>query len=318
MLLATKEGLIRIHFEQDLWKITDHYLDHTLITCVCHYQGVLLAGTPNGLYRSTDDGATWENNAPGLEIPHIRWLAVNPDQSGQWFAGTEPAAIFISLDHGATWQACSDVSRLRDQHRWSLPYSPEAGCVRDFAFGGEQIYAAVEVGGVLVSKDSGNTWQLAKGSDGKPSFASPPPGLVHPDVHSLETNPQKDDYVYAATGGGLYHSTDKGDTWAFLYNCYIRALWLDPKDPKHLIAGPGDGVGRDGRIEESRDGGHTWRSISDDLNSPWPNTMPERFVQIEDRLFCILDDGRLLTANIKQLIWQEILSDTAGINCIAA
>jgi hypothetical protein len=130
-------------------------------------------------------------------------MAFSPDNSSLVLAGTEPANIFISRDSGNSWHACPEVAGLRDKFKWSLPYSPEAGCVRDFAFNGSRGYAAVEVGGVLVSDDNGETWRLAEGSDGKPDLEGPPEPLIYPDVHSLEVHPSSPDLVSAPTGGGF-------------------------------------------------------------------------------------------------------------------
>jgi hypothetical protein len=62
--------------------------------------------------------------------------------------------------------------------------------VRWFAFHGERIYAAVEIGA---------TWRLVEGSTGDPDFNAPVPRtLLHPDV------------LLAATMCGLYRSLDGG------------------------------------------------------------------------------------------------------------
>ena len=130
-----------------------------------------------------------------------------------------------------------------------------------------RMYAAVEVGGVLVSDDSGETWHLVEGSDGKPDLSREFGTMVHADVHSITVHPTSCEIITAATGGGLFRSADGGATWKNLYPCYIRAMWVDPEDPQHMIAGPADGVSRNGRIEESFDGGWTWQSCLGRLES---------------------------------------------------
>jgi hypothetical protein len=101
-----------------------------------------------------------------------------------------------------------------------------------------------------------------------------------------------------------------------LYNCYCRALWLDPDDAEHVIFGPADRVGAVGRIEESRDGGKSWHAASGDLDVPWPRTMLERLQQIGDELYAVLADGRLLVALLATLDWQFILEDVGGVNSV--
>lgn len=126
------------------------------------------------------------------------------------------------------------------------------------------------------------------------------------------------DLMTAATGGGLYRSTDGGNTWKNLYRCYVRAAWVDQSDPQHLIAGPADGVSRNGRIEESYDGGRTWQSASDGMKAPWPRHMVERFAQIDENLFAILSNGELWIKPLSRNSWQRVLPEIGQIKAMAA
>jgi photosystem II stability/assembly factor-like uncharacterized protein len=249
----------------------------------------------------------------------VRWLAYHPDVSDLEFVGTEPAGIFVSHDGAATWRGCPEVEALRDRYGWFLPYSPEAGCIRGFAFHGDRVYAAVEVGGVLRSDDCGETWRLAGGSTGEPTFNVPPAPLVFADVHWIETHPAAPDLVHAATAEGLYRSIDGGDTWSVSHEgSYCRAVWIDPADPEHIVLSPADSVTRkNGRIEESRDGGDSWDRASEGLDLPWPDRMVERFVRVGDQLLAITNDGRLYAASLPALCWDRILGETEGVQAVA-
>lgn len=314
---ATRTGLLICQRERKGWQTGDRVLHDEHITSVIAREGVILAGTTRGIQRSNDGGQHWQSVNDGLTTHHVRWLACHPEISDLEFAGTEPAGIFVSQDGADHWSERPEVALLRDEHEWMLPYSPEAGCVRGFAFQGQRIYAAVEVGGVLRSDDGGQSWALAAGSSGNPDLSGPPGPLVYPDVHDIAVHPSSPDLIFAATGGGLYRSDNGGDTWALLYDCYCRALWLDPADPAHLIFGPASGVGVGGRIEATFDGGLTWRLASDGLTVPWLRTMPERLLQVNDELFCVLDDGRLLTASLEKLVWTTIFNETYGVTALA-
>ena len=315
-ILATEQGLFICERDADSWVQSVRGLTDQNVTSVIAREGVILAGTENGVFRSDDEGKTWEEASNGLTARHIRWMAFHPDVSDLEFAGTEPANIFVSHDGSNSWRACDEVAGLRDQYKWSLPYSPEAGCVRGFAFHGSRVYAAVEVGGVLCSDDKGETWQLAEGSDGNPSLEGPPEPFVYPDIHSLEVHPSSPDLVYAPTGGGFYRSNDGGKTWTLFYDCYCRAVWVDPHDPEHLILGPADYVDSNGRIEESRDGGKSWSLASNGLKVPWRRGMVERFFQADDELFAVLSNGQLLSAPLSTLEWHRILPEITDINAI--
>ena len=317
LFLATENGVVTAERAGEGWHAIAHSLVGKQVTSLIAREQVVLAGTTDGVFRSDDDGQTWQVASSGLTNSHVRWLAYHPDISDREFAGTEPAGIFVSHDGAQTWRACPEVALLRDRYRWSLPYSPEAGCVRGFAFHASHAYAAVEVGGVLRSDDGGESWRLAEGSDGRPDLNGPPAPFIYPDVHSIAVHPLSPDLVYAPTGGGFYHSTDGGKTWSCLYGCYCRAVWLDPSDARHLILGPADGVDSLGRIEESRDGGQTWRPASRRLHVPWQRHMVERFFQFGQELLAVLSNGELLAAPLRTLEWIQILPRVKNVAAVA-
>lgn len=322
LVLAAADGLVVCHQAAGAWREIRRGLAGQEVTCTIARQGVILAGTRQGIYRSDDLGDTWREASTGLSVGYVRWLAYHPQYADREYAGTEPAGIFVSHDGGGAWRECPEVVRLREAGRWFLPYSPEAGCVRGFAFQGPRGYAAVEVGGVLVSDDVGETWKLVEGGTGKGSLTIPRSTFVASDVHSVEVHPSSEDLVFAATHNGLYRSGDGGKTWTHLYECYCRAAWIDPADPNHILLGPADNVDSDGRIEETRDGGGTWRPLSAGVATPWPDHMVERFMPFDDGaqdgyLLAVLSNGELLAAPRSSFAWERILPHVEDINAVA-
>lgn len=313
LFLATEDGVVVCQREDEQWRETRRGLEGQLVTSVIAREGVALVGTTEGVYRSDDQGASWQEASAGLAVRYIRWLAFHPDVSDFEFAGTEPAAIFISRDGGENWRGCPEVMEMRDQNRWSLPYSPEAGCVRGFAFNGQRGYAAVEDGGVLVSDDGGEHWRLAAGSRGRADHR-PATGFIHSDVHSIEAHPSSPELVFAPTGGGLYRSVDGGASWTpILPYSYCRAVWVDPRDPNHLVSGPAEGVDTNGRIEMTWNGGASWQQANTGLNTPWRHAMVERFLPIGGELLAVLSDGKLLSTPLQTLEWRQILPEVEGV-----
>jgi photosystem II stability/assembly factor-like uncharacterized protein len=306
LLLATAHGFVTLARDGDGWREVLRGLEKQQVTSVIAREGVILAGTTDGVFRSDDLGHSWRAASAGLTHRHVRWMAYHPDISDFEFVGTEPAAIFISRDGAESWQECPDVARLREHYRWSMPYSPEAGCVRGFAFHGQRAYAAVEVGGVLRSDDGGISWRMSSDV----GYREP---LVNPDIHSIATHPASPDLVFAPTAGGFYRSPDGGASWSRRFICYCRAAWIDPSDPNHIILGPADSVDRNGRIEHSRDGGHTWAAASSGLDVPWRRHMVERFVAAGDDLLAVLSNGELLSAPLATLEWRRVLPADAGV-----
>lgn len=322
LILATTDGVVVCEpsqhggHENNEWRELRRGLRGQATTSVIAREEVILAGTRAGVFRSDDLGATWHETSQGLSTRYVRWLSYHPDISDFELAGTEPAGIYISHDGGESWHDRPEVAAMRDEHGWSLPYSPEAGCVRGFAFHGERGYAAVEVGGVLISNDRGETWRLADGSQG--NMAYPQPGTIHPDVHSIEVHPSSPDLLYAPTGGGFYRSWDGGKTWSLHYRGYCRAVWVDPGDPKHLVLGIAEGVDYNGRIELSHDGGSNWQAASLGLDVPWRRHMVERFARVGDELLAVLSNGELIAAPLAALEWRYILKEINGVKAVTS
>ncbi len=311
LIVATSRGVyVCTHLAGGWSSPATRGLEGQSVTSVIAREGVILAGTRDGVFRSDDLGRTWREASAGLTDRHVRWMAYHPDIPDFEFAGTEPAGIFVSRDGAERWRACPEVEALRQAHRWYLPYSSAAGCVRGFAIHGRFAYAAVEVGGVLRSEDSGETWELAGGSPGV--FSRTLAASVHPDVHSILVHPSSPDLVYAPTGGGFYRSSDGGQSWALRYNSYCRAAWVDPADPDHILLGPADDVDRNGRIEETRDGGLSWQPAGQGLDVPWRRHMVERFYQSGPELLAVLSNGELLSAPLASLAWRPILPEIEG------
>ncbi|MBN1642620.1 MAG: hypothetical protein JXA09_15400 [Anaerolineae bacterium] len=322
LYVASQDGLFIAERADGAWRVARRGLAGRSVSSVVACEGLVLAGTADGVYRSDDDGATWREASANLTIRRVRWMARPVDCLAFVLAGTEPAGIYVSRNGGTSWVSCPEVEELRDAHGWSLPYSPRAGCVRGFAIHGTgayaaRAYAAVEVGGVLCSTDSGETWQLVDGSDGNPDIYRPYGRMIHPDVHAIAVHPLSPDRVTAATGGGLYRSDDGGATWRCVYRCYCRAAWVDPDDPAHVVFGPADGVSRGGRIEASHDGGRTWHATAEGLGAPWDRHMVERFARDGSELLAVLSNGELWSAPLSTMRWRRILADVPGVRCAA-
>ena len=289
LYLGTDDGLAVFEGQQEEWRPRYVRLRGSRITAVAAAGQRVWAGTPDGLWRSRDGGATWSPSNEGLSVRHLRALAVH---SGHLLAGTEPAAVFVSRDDGETWAKAPDVARLRDAHGWSLPYSPAAGCVRDFVGAGERLYAAAEVGGVLCSDDAGGAWRLLGGG-------------CHADVHALAWHAAHPARIYAATGGGRYRSLDAGRHWELVGEGYTRAVWIDPDRPEIVLAGPARYVGAMGRIERSSDAGDTWSLASDGLQVPM-NAMIESLSSAGSHVLALTSEGALYTARRGVWMWHPL------------
>ncbi len=309
--LATSQGIAVVEREDEHWRVRRWAMTDAFVTSIISDGETIIAGTKNGIFHSNSQGEAWQMVNHGLSVRYIRWLAAHPDYPKRVFAGTEPAGIYLSQDGGLSWQVCPEVGEMRDKNGWYLPYSPEAGCVRGFAFHGADCFAAVEVGGILISRDYGETWTLNQRHQS-------PGRNIHPDVHFVATHPSSGNLVAAPTGGGFFLSDDGGATWSNRYTgCYCRAVWWNPVNPDHMLLGAADWVDRNGRIEESIDGGKTWTEVSSGLDLPWHNHMVERFSQVGDYLFAVLSNGEMFATSLDRWDWYRVLPEIRNVKAVA-
>src|SRR5258707_11554531 len=118
LLLATTDGLGVYAREAAGWRAVRKGLASRRVTCVLAREGVILAGSQAGVWRSDDLGESWRAANAGLTQPYVRWLAFHPDISDFEVAGTEPAGIFVSRDGDARWREWPQIGQPRDTPDW--------------------------------------------------------------------------------------------------------------------------------------------------------------------------------------------------------
>ncbi len=203
ILVGSDDGLCLIRWlegEKSGTVVSRGFEGETVSSFVRSGDGVLAAVPERGLFRSADGGTTWEPLADRLDGARITTLAAAP--SGSLLAGTEPAALHVSRDGGATWAELESFAALESTEDWS-EYGGRAAHVEAIAFDrhdANRVYVGVEIGGAYRSDDAGATWVGIN------------EGLFD-DIHDFAVDPRDGSRVLAATGGGLYTSQDRGADW---------------------------------------------------------------------------------------------------------
>lgn len=285
----------------------------------------ILAGSyGQGMFRSTDGGATWAPANEGLTVTALRTLTADAAHRGAILCGAEPGRGFRSRDGGQCWQEMRGIAALPNSAAWYLPYSPRAGALRNFyAPPGrpDHLFAAIEVGGLLRSTDGGETWTMLE--------------TVDDDIHHVTGHPHRLDEIWLALGwaalqgrtvdraalGGVARSDDGGQTWRkMIERDYTRAVIVPPARPDLVLAGPAGAVGRQGRIVVSSDRGETWAPAGEGLEEPMAD-MVELFVPAPDgSIWAICAGGRLLCAEPGEWRWRPALppggSDSIRVHAV--
>jgi photosystem II stability/assembly factor-like uncharacterized protein len=236
----------------------------------------------NGVYKSTDGGATWAHM--GLDdTQHIGRVAIDPKNPdtvfvaaiGHFYGPHKDRGVFRSKDGGKTWtkvlftnEDTGAVDVVIDPVNPMVVYASMWNTRRPPWF----IYAPSNGpgGGIWKSIDGGTKWtQLTKGL--------PAEGLGRSGLAIAPSNPKRVYAVIDAKEGGLYRTDDAGATWVkttadnrvWGRGWYFEKVAVDPKN-SDIVFVPNVGVQR------SKDAGVTWQKWAvrgspggDDYHQMW-------------------------------------------------
>jgi photosystem II stability/assembly factor-like uncharacterized protein len=239
-----------------------------------------------GVWKSEDYGRTWTPVFEDQPSQSIGAIAVAPSDANIVYAASGEGlqrpdlsvgdGIYKSTDAGKTWTHLG----LRDgQQIPALAIDP-----RDpnhvFAAVLGHPYGPNEERGIFVSTDGGQTWKKSLYEDqdtgGSDVQIDPTnPDVLYASLWKVRQGPWEDGNQYNKTGGGLFKSTDGGNTWRPLTHGLPKDLVqiyvaIAPSQPSRLYATLGttktgdyssaSGLG----FYRSDDGGESWHIATAD------------------------------------------------------
>ncbi len=187
-------------------------------------------------------------------------------------AGGSPVSIYRSNDAGETWTRQAEP-RLPD--RGKAPFAVRVMRFARHPAKANEIYAALEIGGVMRSTDGGETWgdssdNLIRLSVDEPRLRSKivsdteAEGML--DGHAICMSAADPDSVILAVRMGLFRSRDQGNSWEdlrvdrFSPFTYGRDVKVSPQDASTLYACLSVAASsKDGALYRSRDLGGSWQ-----------------------------------------------------------
>ena len=195
-----------------LWVSTDGGLNwtrrRTATTWSISLRGnEILAGCSDGLFRSTNNGNTWNAVALAGSPGSFQRLAVSiaPSDPSVAYAWGASAMGFLWRRAGGTWTAIglppgADVGQA--WYDWHVAAAPDSA---------NQVYC----GAINVHRGT-----LAAGTWTWVNLSSKTSGgnSIHPDQHAIAFEPGRPGTVYAGNDGGVFRSDDRGINWIHCNN----------------------------------------------------------------------------------------------------
>ena len=279
--------------------------------------GVIYAGTQRGPYRSRDGGDHWTALAfpdAGMTV----WsLLFHPKDPNILYAGTAPAAVYKSENGGDSWRR---LAALRAPGHVKMSFDTRVTRLSADPAHPNELYAGLEVDGVLRSLDGGESWEdvsgdLIKLAD-RPHLKSrivsdtDIEGMM--DTHALCVSSAQPGAVFLAVRMGLFKSADRGGTWEdmeigrFSPLTYARDLQVSPHDPRTLYACLSPAArSEDGSLYKSDDLGRSWRRLDHGVKAR--STMMAMGLHAKDpaQVFCATRGGQVFGTQDGGATWRE-------------
>ena len=248
---ARTHGFFRLSGDDDAWQpISSGLPENAEVRSVVirpDNPEIVYAGTQMGPYRSDDAGRSWTS----LRLPgpnRVVWsICLHPIEPETIFVGVGGFSIWRTRDGGASWQ---ELAVPAPGGGIAMPFPTRVVRIVIDPNNPDEIYAGLEVSGIVRSLDGGDTWSdisgdllaLATHERLHSALVSGDPNEGMMDTHALAISRGHPGTVLLANRMGLFRSHDKGARWAeigigrFSELTYARDVQASPHDPECLYA----------------------------------------------------------------------------------
>ena len=180
----------------------------------------------NGVYKSTDGGATWDHASLGLGFLDVQTIAIDPTNSNRVYVGTNGGGIYRSTTGGIPtpespipWSSIN--TGLINLNVYAITFDPDptrANFMYAATFG--NIFASADRAGTSV------TW-------GRQGVGA---GLTYNAFHTLVADPNNFNTFYTGSfSGGVFRTTDGMSSWEQTNFGIPAGTALTTLNVRHLI-----------------------------------------------------------------------------------
>lgn len=254
---------------------------HADIHFLRYYGNRLYCGSDGGIFRSDDNGGSWEDISAGIGNTQLYRMdfseqdpynilvgtqdngtnilrdstffhvlggdgngaAVNNDNPDVMYASYPYGSIEISTNGGASFQGITQD--IEEDGLWVTPYILDPSDQSVLYAGYQSIWRYTQSDG----------WEIV-GDFGGESF------------RTLAVAPSENNYIYGSKSSTIYRTSDGGANWDILNgnipNLNITEIAVNPENPQHIIA-TCSGYSQGNKVFESFDAGDNFNNISYNL-----------------------------------------------------
>ena len=290
---AESSGLYRLSPGSDRWEeLTSGLPENPIVPGVAiHPENpeVIYAGTQDGPYRSTDRGAHWERlDYPRSGAPVWSFL-FRPGDPSVMYCGTAPGEIYRSVNGGDSWEK---LSATMGSNECAMAFPTRVIALAADPTYPDEMYAALEVAGVIRSSDGGDTWDEITGS------LAPNEDTL--DLHGIQCSAASPRTVYITTRDGPFIGPDRGREWEpvdfgqFSPITYTRDLRVAPNDANTLFVSIGAAArSSQGALYRSRDLFRTFERVDRGITANATMMSVAIDPRAPEHIFCIARDGQV-------------------------
>lgn len=254
LLVASQTGLWKSSNSGSTWSlslsgiITDLVADPSAVGTYVAAVGSVNGGTANGVYRTTDLGATWTKLSGGLPTSSVGRisLAIAPSSPNVMYVAVQATSantllgIWKTLDSGNSWTKLTASNASCSNQCWyDLVVAVDPSQPDKVVFGGVSLF---------------------RSTDGGTTFTTMGSGVVHVDHHAFTFDARTPSTMYSGNDGGIFRSVDGGNTWTSLntnlaLTQFYPGISVHPTDASIIVGGSQD----NGTIQWN--GSATWPTL---------------------------------------------------------